>query len=98
MSVESHVEARSGLQLSSASSESSESIDSDPERQLLIPTNTDQKAPNYKSTITQDDTEPDEEEAGSSEEEPTSKSVLAIISLLLIGTSHSALGERMLLT
>lgn len=89
MSVENHHVERNSVLDFSSSSESSESIDSDPERQPLIPPDTDSKAPNYKSTINQNSVESDEEETESSEEEPTSKSVLAIISLLLIGNSYS---------
>lgn len=83
--------------LESSSSESSESIESDPERQFLIPSDTAAKSPNYKSTATQRrlvESEDEGEEIGTSEEEVTSKSVLAIISLLLIGTSPTSFREK----
>jgi hypothetical protein len=81
---------RAAIQASS-SSESSISIDSDPERRpLLLPEN-DPKASNYKSTLNQTDIEPNTEETGSLEEEP--KAVFAVISLLLIGKSYFHLRE-----
>jgi hypothetical protein len=75
---------RSAISVSSSSSESSESIDSEPERRPLILSKTDSKASNYQSTTTQNGVET-EEDGSRLEEEPTSKSTLAIISLLLIG-------------
>ena len=87
MSEEQNVD-RNRSHESSSSSESSESIDFDPERQPLI-RNADSKALNYKSTTGHGGVDVDEDEIGDLEEEPSSKSVLAIISLLLIGISRS---------
>lgn len=73
---------------SSSSSESPESINSDLERQHLL-TDINPSDSNYKSTdIVRSDVSYDEEN-GTWEEELASKSVLAIISLLLIGRSRS---------
>jgi hypothetical protein len=64
------------------------SVYADPERQPLIPSDADTKANNDKSVtqnVVHTRDEEEENEDGSVEEEDTAKSVLAILSLLLIG-------------
>ncbi|KAG0645632.1 Vacuolar membrane amino acid uptake transporter fnx2 [Hyphodiscus hymeniophilus] len=83
MLAEDHDERSANIE-SSSSSESSQSIDSDPERLPLINPDIDPKAQDYKSIDGRNDPETEQEESEVSEEEATPKSVLAIISLLLI--------------
>lgn len=84
---------RGAIHVSSVSSTSSESIDSDPERQPLL-TDISPGDSTYKSIGVGASEEYEDEENGSSEEPPTSKSVLAIISLLLVGKGSSQSRER----
>lgn len=89
-----HGGERGATQVSSSSSESSQSIDSDPERLPLLTPDSNPESSSYKSTDIQNGVELASEETGSEEEEPSTKSVLAIISLLLIGISCSKFREE----
>lgn len=74
---------------SSISSTSSASIESDPERLPLLAPDINLPASNHKSIEPQNGGESLPQETRQSEEQPSSKSVLAIISLLLIGNLSS---------
>jgi hypothetical protein len=74
---------------SSESSESSESIQPDLEIQPLLPPDFGTKASGYKSTEGATAEESRSQTEGSAGDEPPSKSVFAVISLLLIGTLNN---------